>query len=81
MISQKFEEINEITGHEEEINEGLSYFEKAVFILSFCLLFSLGGIGVWSGLLLLTANVDGGGPLGMLMEMLPMDLFLERRRG
>lgn len=76
MISQKYEKIDEIAEHFEVSDERLSCFEKTVFILAFCLLFSLGVIGGWSGLLLLTGNIGGGGPLGLLMEMLPLHLLL-----
>ena len=76
MNSQENPERTEIAEHEEEKDEGLSNFEKTVFILSFCLLISFGVIGGWSGFLLLTENIRGGGPLGLLMEMLPLDLFL-----
>lgn len=76
MIGRKYQELDEIAQHEEKKDESLSYFEKTVFILSFFLLFSLGVIGGWSGFLLVTENIRGGGPLGLLMEMLPLHLLL-----
>ena len=76
MISRKHQKRNEIAELEKERDEGLSHYEKTVFILVFCLVFSLGVIGGWSGFLLLTENIQGGGPLGLLMEMLPLHLFL-----
>jgi hypothetical protein len=53
-----------------EIDDNISIFESIVLLLSILVLTSFFIIAVWSGILLLYGKTEGGGPLGMLMNLL-----------
>ncbi len=62
--------------YELEIAHRFSRFEIVVYLISIILLTALFIIAFWSGILLATDMTQGGGPLGMLMEALHIDLLL-----
>lgn len=76
MILKKYHERKKLSEQEVDRDEGLSGYEKTIYFLGFCLLICLKFIAAWSGFLLLTEKIQGGGPIGLLMEMLPLHLLL-----
>lgn len=76
MILKKYHERDKLSEQEDDREERLSGYEKAVFFLGFWLLTCLKFIAAWSGFLLLTENFRGGGPIGLLMKILPLHLLL-----
>jgi len=56
----------------------LSLYEKIILLLSFSMIITMLTCAAWSGVLLLSGTIEGGGPLGMLMEIIPTHLLLNR---
>lgn len=54
--------------HPELSHTRLTIFEKTVFFLVLTFLTAIFVIAVWSGILLFHGAVEGGGPLGIIME-------------
>ena len=59
-----------------EIDETFNGYEIIIFLLSLLVLTSFFIIAVWSGILLIIGKTDGGGPLGILMNALHIQLLL-----
>ncbi len=59
-----------------EIENNLSRYERIVLFLSFLVLIVFFVIAAWSGILLFIGRSGGGGPLGMLMNALHIQLLL-----
>ena len=57
---------------EAGIDNTFNLYEKITFILFAVVISTLTVIGGWSGVLLAIGKVDGGGPLGMIMEIIPL---------
>ncbi|HKJ64654.1 MAG TPA: hypothetical protein VJ969_04585 [Desulfopila sp.] len=53
-----------------------SRFEKAVIICSLGMVITVLICGAWSGILIMAGAVEGGGPVGLLMKVLPVHLLL-----
>ena len=59
-----------------EIDETFNGYEIIIFLLSLLVLTAFFIIAVWSGILLIIGKTDGGGPLGILMNALHIQLLL-----
>jgi len=54
----------------------LSRYEKTVLLFSLLMVITTLIFAAWSWILLLTGDIQGGGPLGKLMKILPLHLLL-----
>jgi hypothetical protein len=59
-----------------EIENNFSRYECIVLLISILVLTSFFIIAAWSGILLIIGKTEGGGPLGMLMNALHIQLLL-----
>jgi hypothetical protein len=54
----------------------LSVYEKCIYFISLIFLIMIFVIAAWSGILLVTGETESGGPLGIFMEMLQVNIHL-----
>jgi hypothetical protein len=61
-----------INDHEQyiEIDDNFSRYECIVFFFCILVITTFFIIAAWSGILLISGRIEGGGPLGMLMNAL-----------
>ena len=57
-------------------DDRLSRYEKTVIIFCSFTVVTILICAAWSGILVLAGNVEGGGPLGLVMKALPVHLLL-----
>ncbi len=63
---------------EEAFDSPLNSYEKAMFVILLLMLTMILTVAAWSGILLLFGQIEGGGPLGLFMEEVLINLLLNR---
>lgn len=76
--SEKFEGNTINKEREEAIAGRLSSYEKTIYVLLFLMLTMILTVAAWSGILLLFGKIEGGGPLGLFVEEILVNLLLSR---
>ncbi|HKJ65719.1 MAG TPA: hypothetical protein VJ969_09965 [Desulfopila sp.] len=73
---QESESIPEKKADKRTIEDCFSRYEITVLFFSLLMVITTLIFAAWSWILLLTGDIQGGGPLGLLMKLLPINLLL-----